>query len=92
MNKLLKSKMAALLLVAVMVVYIIVTFKSRVDQIWMFADVFFAFMGAFTHLMAVTIEKMNPRASGKLEVAACIFGILFVIAFLVEFFVFQSAF
>lgn len=91
MKKLLKSKIAALCLVAVIVVVICVTFSHRTVW-WMFADVFFAFMTAFTHLMALTVERMNVYSYRKLETAATLFGVLFVISFIVEFILGQTLF
>lgn len=87
MNRVFKSKVAALLLVGLTVAYIIFTYPTRAVSVWMFADAFFLFMGAFTHLMALTLSKVNPRACNQLETTACLFGIAFVVSFLAEYIV-----
>lgn len=89
MQRFLKSKIVALFLLAIVVAGVILSFERRTEW-WMFGDIFFAFMMTFSHLMALTLGKLNPPAARKLEYAACIFGVLFVVAFLIEFFVIQS--
>lgn len=91
MKKLLKSKAVAAILLILVVVSIICSFKVRTAP-WMFIDVFFLFMAAFTHLMALIISKFSIPSSKTLENIALVCGILFVLAFIGEYIAFQILF
>lgn len=88
MNKIINSVAVAIMLVVLVVVMIVISFPFRTEW-WSFADIFFVFMMAFTHLMALTLRKMSERASRILDRIAIVCGMLFVIAFIVEFILFQ---
>lgn len=87
--KLLKSKILSLIALLLVVIVIVLTFRMR-DQWWMFIDMFCAFMMTFCHFAALLLEKVNPFSSKKLDIIALVFGVLFVISFIVEFFIFQA--
>lgn len=89
--KMLSSKAAAWVALLLIVVLIAFTFTLRTVW-WSFIDIFFAFMMAFSHLVAVNIKRLSPAASRKLELAAAIFGCLFLIAFIGEFIAWQILF
>lgn len=91
MKSLIESKLATMIVLALVVVLICATFRYRYEW-WMFADIFFAFMTIFTHLMSLTVRKFSPVASKKLDVAALICGVLFIIAFIVEFILWEVEF
>lgn len=84
MNGLLKSKIAAWVMMAVIIAFLCFTFSMRTVW-WAYIDVFCAFMMAFCHLLALNFLKISVAASRKLDNIAIVFGILFVIAFLVEY-------
>lgn len=88
MKKILQSKIAALFLLALIVAAIILTFRVR-SEWWMFIDLFFAFMMAFNHLMALTLGKFSVKAAKMLDTIALVCGILFVIAIIVLFFLME---
>ena len=88
--KFFRTKIAAILLLAMVVAVIVVTFQMR-TQWWMFCDLFFAFMAAFCRLMSLTLGKLNPFAGIKLRFAALVFGILFVIAAGIEYWLYTTA-
>ena len=80
----LKSKTAAWIAMAIVIVLIAITFKYRTEW-WCFTDIFFAFMFVFCHLLALNIVKLSPIASRKLDMASLVFGILAVVSFIVEY-------
>lgn len=92
MSKILQSKAAAWGALLLVVVLLILTFSMRKVAWWMFADIFFFFMAVFSHMMALTIARLNSVASRKLDVVAMWMLILAVVAFIVEFIIFQIAF
>lgn len=67
---------------------IVLTFSLR-PVWWTFIDIFFMFMAAFSQFVAVYIKKLNPYASKKLRSCAFIFLILWIVALIAEFIVFQ---
>ncbi|MDE5774455.1 MAG: hypothetical protein K2H86_08375 [Muribaculaceae bacterium] len=85
MNKLLKSKGIAATVLVIVVIALIYTFSSRMSLgWWTFADIFFAFMCAFTHLMSLVLGSINERVGEKLDSVAFILFVLFVISLIVE--------
>lgn len=77
----------------VMIIVIIITMCSRiVSSLWEYSVLFLAFMTVFCHLAAVLLVRVSQGASKKLDVAACIFGILAVIALVVVFILDWSVF
>lgn len=67
------------------IVYIGFSFKFRKELgWWAFIDPFALFMSVFTELMALVIGRMIPSAGKTLNIASMVFGIIFVIAIVVE--------
>lgn len=83
MAKLFKSKQFILLCLIIVVVFIIMTFKSRTHW-WTFFDAFFSFMAVFSQLMAITLEKTNKFAAKKLEIIALVMLVLMIVALVAE--------
>lgn len=83
MSQLLKSKIATIIVLLIVVAAIALTFNLRTAW-WSFIDIFCAFMMVFCHLFALLLYKMSPHACRKLDFIALVFGILFVISFIVE--------
>ena len=79
----LKSKATAWAAFALVVVFLVCTFRMR-TQWWAFTNVFFLFLMAFSHAVALTIEPLNARASRKLDFAALVCAVLAVVALAVE--------
>ncbi len=90
MKSFFRTKIAAVLLLGIVVAVIVVTFQMRTHW-WMFCDLFLAFMAAFCRLMSLTLGKLNPIAGMKLRFAALVFGILFVIAAGIEYWLYTTA-
>ena len=90
MKHFLRTKIAAIFLLAIVVAVIVVTFQMRTHW-WMFCDLFFAFMAAFCRLMSLTLGKLSPFAGIKLRIASLVFGILFVIAAGIEYWLYATA-
>ena len=87
-----KKMLLALLALIVSIVYIVVTFRFRKELgWWAFADCFALFMSVFTWLMSLVISGMIPHSGQMLAKIALVFGILFVIAFVAEYFVYSLA-
>ncbi len=84
----LKSKFWAWCAFVLIIAVMILTFALR-PVWWCFADIFFAFMMVFCHLMAVYLTRYNRYASARLDMVAIICGILTVIALIAEFIAFQ---
>ena len=85
-----KKMMLALAALIVSVVYIAVTFRFRKELgWWAFSDCFALFMTVFTWLMSLVISRMIPHSGQVLSKIALVFGILFVIALVVEYFVYS---
>ena len=83
MKRVLKSKLTAWLAFALVVVLLVVTFRMRVVW-WAFIDIFFAFMATFVNVLSVSVCRINPVVADKLNTAAFILGILFIVSFVVE--------
>lgn len=79
MHKILKSKIVAWLAFILVIVSVVCTFGLRTEW-WTFCDIFFIFMAAFSHLVAVNISGFNAYAAGKLDITASVFVILFILA------------
>lgn len=87
-----KRMLLALLALIVSIVYIVVTFRFRRELgWWAFADCFALFMMIFTWLMSLLISRMVPHSGQLLSRIALFFGVLFVIALVVEYFVYSFA-
>lgn len=85
-----KKMLLALLALFVSIVYIAVTFRFRKELgWWAFSDCFALFMAVFTWLMSLVISRMIPHSGQLLSKIALVFGILFVIALVVEYFVYS---
>ena len=63
---------------------IVMTFSLRTEW-WCFADIFFAFMMVFCHLIALYLMKFNSYASRKLDTMAMVFATLAVVSLIVEY-------
>ncbi len=88
-----KKMLLALLALIVSIVYIAVTFHLRKELgWWVFADCFALFMTVFTWMMSLLITRMIPHSGMVLSKIALLFGILFVIALVVEYIVYSAAF
>lgn len=93
MDKILKSKGAAWGALILVIFILIATFSfRRAFDWWAFIDIFFAFMAAFAHAMSVTISKINQYVGRKLDLIALVLFALAVVAFIVEFILFQNGF
>lgn len=90
-NRILKSKALAWAAFVLVIAVIGISFSLR-KVWWSFSDIFFVFMMVFCHLMAVNLAKLNVFASKKLDVIALVFGVLTVIALIVEAILFQLDF
>ncbi len=88
MNKILKSKAFAWLAFIVVIVILVCTFSMRTVW-WSFIDIFFMFMAAFTNLVAVTIKKINPAISSRLDKFTSAFFILWIISLIGEWIAFE---
>ena len=66
MKRLIKNKLTAFLAICLIIVVLILTFKLRTVW-WGFIDIFFFFMAAFTHLVAVFIADRSPVESRTLD-------------------------
>lgn len=85
-----KKMLLALAALIVSIVYIAVTFRFRKELgWWAFPDCFALFMTVFTWLMSLVISRMIPHSGQLLSKIALFFGILFVIALVVEYFVYS---
>lgn len=84
MGGVVKSKIAAWIALAIVVVVIGLTFSIRAYW-WSFIDIFFAFMTVFLHLMALYIGRMSPAASRKLDFIAMIGLTLTVLSLIGEY-------
>lgn len=94
MNKILKSKVAAWCAFAIVIAVLVATYSLRITlglkiEWWAFTDIFFAFMAAFCHVMAVTLGGINPPAGRKLDMIALVMLILAVIALIGEYIAFS---
>lgn len=84
MSNLRKSKAIAWAAFALVLVVLVASFKLRM-QWWEFIDIFFAFVATFSHIVALTIEKLNSRASRQLDTAAFLSLVLAIVAFIAQY-------
>lgn len=85
-----KKMLLALVALIVSIVYIAVTFRFRKELgWWAFSDCFALFMTVFTWLMSLVISRMIPHSGQLLSKIALFFGILFIIALVVEYLVYS---
>ncbi|MDE6812162.1 MAG: hypothetical protein K2J15_07430 [Muribaculaceae bacterium] len=89
MSKILNSKLTAWLAFGLVIILLVLTYAMRTVW-WAFIDVFFAFMASFVNLVSVTVRKINPVVSGKLNTWTLIFCVLFVLAFVGEWIAFYN--
>ena len=88
-----KKIFLALLSVIITIVYIALTFRFRKEfGWWAFIDCFALFMSVFTWLMSLLIGKMIPHSGKILAKIALVFTILFIIAFVGEYFAYSVIF
>ena len=80
MNRLIQSKATAWGAFLLIVIMLVLTFSLR-SVWWAFFDVFFLFMMVF-----------SPLASGKLDAAAFVFGILGILSLIGEYIAWQVVF
>ena len=87
-----KKMLLALVALIVSIVYIALTFRFRRELgWWAYSDCFALFMAVFTWLMSLVIAKMIPHSGKVLSKISLVFGIIFVIALIVEYFVYSLA-
>lgn len=84
----LKSKFWAWCAFVLIIAVMIFTFSMR-PVWWCFADIFFAFMMVFCHLMALYLGRFNRFVADRLDLVALVCGILTVVALIIEFVLFQ---
>lgn len=88
-----KSKAMAWSAMLLVVVVVIVAIATRfATSIWEYGALFLIFMSVFCHLAALMLYRMSAVASKKLDMAALIFGILAILAFIAIFIVNFCAF
>lgn len=85
-RKILLALVAFILTIAV--IAITYDFRRQLGW-WAFIDCFALFMMVFTWLMSILIGKMIPHSGKLLANIALIFGVLFVVALIVEFVVYS---
>lgn len=82
-NNLFKSRIFAWCAFVLVIAILVLSFPMRAYW-WTFIDIFFAFMAAFVNVVSVTVAKINPSVSSKLNTCTLIFLVLFVVSFIVE--------
>lgn len=82
--KIAESKIAALGGVVLAVAVVVLTFDIR-PLWWMFIDVFFMFMMAFTWFVSVLLAKYNVRAQKKLQQIATGCLVLWILSLIGEY-------
>lgn len=88
-----KKILLALIALIISIIYIAVTFRFRKELgWWAYADCFALFMAVFTWLMSIVISRMIPHSGKLLATIALVFGILFVIALIVEYIAYSVMF
>ena len=91
MNRLIQSKATAWGAFLLIVIMLVLTFSLR-SVWWAFFNVFFLFMMVFCHLVAIYLKRYSPLASGKLDAAAFVFGILGILSLIGEYIAWQVVF
>ena len=89
--KIADSKTAAWMGFSLIIALAVLTFGLR-EAWWCFIDLFFLFMMAFLHVVALSIRKYNSIASRQLDSISGICGIFGVVALIAELIVWQAAF
>lgn len=89
MKKLLDSKIAAWFAMLLASAIVVISCILRTPWWGLIAE-FFCFMGVFSHLAALYLAKMSVSASGKLDRCALVLLILAGVAFIVEYFLFNT--
>ena len=88
-----KKILLALIALIISIVYIAITFRFLNElSWWAYADCFALFMAVFTWLMSIVISRMIPHSGKLLATIALVFGILFVIALIVEYIAYSVMF
>ena len=87
MTKILQSKLAAWLAMAIVIIVIAVTFKFR-PAWWAFFDLFFAFMMVFCQLAALYLGPLNLYVKKRMQQSAAVCGILMILSFIAEYIVY----
>lgn len=82
--KIAESKIAAFGGVVLAAAVVVLTFDIR-PLWWMFIDVFFMFMMAFTWFVSVLLAKYNVRAQKKLQQIATVCGVLWILSLIGEY-------
>lgn len=78
-----KSKWTAWLAFVLVLAILVLTVIAH-PKWWELIDIFFAFMAAFVNLVSVTLRKINPIVSSRLNTCTFIFLLLFIISFIAE--------
>lgn len=78
MSNLRRSKVCAWGAMIIVVAVLVCTFPLKTVW-WTYFDVFFAFMMAFFHLMAVYMKRI-PNISKTLDLWALVFGVLMIVS------------
>lgn len=87
MKKTSRNLLLASVSLLAIIAMIAITFQFRKEfGWWAFIDCFTLFMTAFTWLMSIAIGYMIPQSGKLLQKIAIVFGILTLIAWLVEYF------
>lgn len=89
--KIADSKPAAWAGFTLIIILAVLTFGLR-EAWWCFIDLFFLFMMAFLHVVALSIRKYNSVAARQLDSIAGVCGIFGIVALVAEFIVRQTAF
>lgn len=76
------------LILAIAIIAITFDFRRKLGW-WAFADCFALFMTVFTWLMSLVVGKMIPHSGRVLARIALVFGVLFVLALVVEYIIYS---
>lgn len=89
MTPVLRSKTVAWCGFLLVVALLLLTYSMR-PVWWSYCDIFFLFMMAFSHAMAIMLCKVSEAAARKLDAVALVCGVLAIIAFFAEYFLFDA--
>lgn len=88
-----KKMTLALLALIIAIIYIVLTFRFRMELgWWAFADCFMLFMAIFSWLMSLVISGMIPNSGRVLSNIAFVLGILFVVSLVGEYITYSVMF
>ena len=76
------------LILAIAIIAITFDFRRQLGW-WAFADCVALFMTVFTWLMSLVVGKMIPHSGRVLARIALVFGVLFVLALVVEYIIYS---